>query len=327
MKSIRLFFLVLLFFCLNSISLGQNNVKKKTVHLFKMFTTEETWEEGEEYTSMLIDILKKTEMVNIVEVINVNPVLDTEVNIYKNVKQIIKDKCPELYIESAVFGYILKKEKCYIVYAELYNAKNDEVITRCREVVYFKSHFKSSVKNCAVNIAGRLQEINVARITFNSALIPGLGLMKLKKFGKAALYFGGFLGLIIIDRKYGNDLLPYDRTKFSKSFAFSRQNVIPDAPPQYYDYYIDGILTPIDEWLEKRAVWSLENEETKIHNDKLEAKRSKLRLGIVILYIANIIDTAVSAKSLSNRSQLEDKVSFDFLPLKRRPTIKFNYHF
>ena len=312
MRFIRLIFVVVSLILILSCSSAQTK-KANFFPLIGINTDRYTYEN---YSNQLLEKFNKTEVFELREVTDFKPALSDPEMVYQDIKEGVKIYCKKKDLKSAIFGYIKKVRRLYEVYIELYSVKEDNVISRYTDSFRIDDEMEFSTKKCAVQFASRVNNINVANVTFNAALIPGLGLAKMKSYTRAAVYFGTALGLLIKHRQLQKDLIPINEDKFTFiSQGFNQK------------YYIDGISVPREEWYEKRSIWAVELEEFAKHNEKIKTQQKVIGLGIVLVYVINVIDTALEAGKRNNVVRIEEKLGYDFDLFNNQPSIRFKYHF
>ena len=325
----RLFkgFLVLILIFLLFISI---NAQKRRVHFFPLVPVNGDEEFCQEYSSLLKEKLIKSEVFRLTEVDNFEVNISGSEDDYKTIKETLKEKCLKENIESAIFGYVRKMGQGYHIYAELYYIENDDVISRFRDTFFIRDEFKYSTKNCALNFISRINNINFAKIMFSSALVPGLGMSQMNHKYRAGIYFAGFFAMYLWQNHLTNQLKSLMEGKFSWSTTSAPFGLTEEGNPYYVsysEYFIDGVLTPMNEWNEKRAEWMIENSKILNHNDRILKKRRTIRLGMTVLYLVNLLDTLFQAREHNDLTKLEQKLSFDFNPFIKRPGFEINYRF
>ncbi|MFC1725374.1 hypothetical protein ACFL4T_07080 [candidate division KSB1 bacterium] len=326
MKSFKDFSLLILVLFLFTSAFPQ----QRSVNFFPLVPVNAENEFCRNYSSLLKEKLIKSEVFTITDVEGFEIIAEDSDETYINIKNAVKEKCKKDNIESAFFGYIRKTGVRYQVYIELYDSENENVISKFRDSFILQDEAEFSTKRCAVQFASRIQNINFAKITFSSAIIPGLGLANLNKKSRAASYFGGIVLLYLWQQNLSSSIKPLIDGRFSWDSSFALDGMNEDGSPrriEYAEYYINGELTSFDEWNKKRAVWMMDNAKIISQNDKFKNERKYVRLGMAVLYVANLLDTVFQARKYNDPIRLEQKISFDFDPFNRRPGFKVNYHF
>lgn len=326
MKSIRFFFtffLVIIFF-------SSVHAQIRNVHFFPLVPVNGDEEFCSEYSDLLKEKLIKSEVFKLTDVNNfkVNP--SESEDEYERIKESLKEKCRKEKIESAIFGYVRKMGQGYHVYAELYYVENDDVISRFRDTFFIRDEIAYSTKNCTLNFVSRINNINLAKIMFSSAIVPGLGMSQMNHKYRAGIYFVGFFAMYLWQNHLTKQLKPLIQGKFSWSTCYTPDGMTTEGHPNYInysEYYIDGVLTSMNEWNEKRSKWMAENLEILNHNDKIKKKRNIIRVSMTALYLINLLDTLFAVKNYNDLSGLEQKISFEFNPFNRRPGFEINYRF
>ena len=304
--------------------------QQRSVHFFPVIPVNTENEFCRNYSDLLKEKLIKTEVFNIKYIENFAVFTEDGDETYNIIKDAVKEKCKLENIESVFFGYIRKTGVRYSVYFELYDSENENAVSKFRDSFVLQDEVPHSVKKCAMHFASRIQNINFAKITFSSAIIPGLGLANMNKKLRAVSYFGGFVLLYLWQRNLSNRIDPLIQNRFSWESKSAYDGLNEDGSPrilQYAEYYIDGELTSFEEWNEQRSVWMLENSKIIQLNDKIKNERKYVRLGMVFLYVANLLDTVFQARKYNDPIRLEQKLSFDFDPFHRNPGFRVKYHF
>lgn len=296
--------------------------QEKKIYIFPVITLNTDSELGHNYTNTLKEKLSCTEIFDIIEIKNLAFQPETTRNLSISLKKAVDEKCVEMDIKTAVYGYISKKESWYDIKVFLYSFESSNIISSYSDKIYSESEIEYSAKNAAVEFAVKESSIKSSKIFFSSALCPGLGHLLMKKYTKGVLFSSIFGYLMYNYVKLGKP--EHIDNPFS---TLSAGLYSPSTPTGALLYFYNGEQITYEEYQVLHGRWEQENEPVRQNNEKIKSDRKKIQTGIAAIYLISLIDTIFSSKSLDTRRKIEEKFSFDLYPWGRKPMINFNYRF
>ncbi len=298
---------LMIFFCAASAL-----ADKKKVFFFPMAADKSDIKFSEKYTSSLKNKLEMTDVFNVMEINDFKKSIEEGKNPFELIKGHIDRNYSKGAVESAVFSYLEKSPSGYRVRAYLYFIPDKNVITAFSENVLSEDQIEMSSRDCAIEFASRILSIQGSRLFFSSALIPGMGHFKMKKYIKSALFFGGFSYLI---GKYSSI-----GSLESTDNVFTRAESTTNIGLIRYQYFEKGQEISQDEWDSKRLDWI----------DRLNDRKRKkqyYQVGIGLVYIANILDTIRSMKDNYSKRHLQKKLIYDVMAINGDPSFRLQFRF
>ncbi|MFC1724708.1 hypothetical protein ACFL4T_03705 [candidate division KSB1 bacterium] len=287
------------------------SAQEKKVFLFPIVSETSASELSFKYTDLLKEKLIKAGAFEVEIIRDFKYELKENDTPYISVKNAVLEVCLQKNIQSAIYGYIIKKENWYDLKVFFHSVSNDDIVSEYSDILHNEAGVERLAVNSAVEFVSDYHAVKGLRIFVGSALMPGLGQLFMKDYLKSALFFGGI----------GYILYKYSKAGSPKSLENDAEiRVVESNSIRKYIYLFKG------EEVSYEFLKSLPSEYHK-YNQELSGRKTNYQLAAAAVYLLNIFDILRSIKSYNDRQRLRNRLTFDAGGFGENPRISLVYSF